>query len=233
MDDTWDDVGDDTSSLTRFLRGGILSEQVAEAIEADVKRGRWDGGGTMPSEEVLARRMGVSPTVVRAAIELLVERGVIGPDRESRALQDLIVTRLDQHWIDVSDLHIARKLVDIAGLDLLIERCTSTDLEHMTRACQFLERAVRSANWERAWMAHCEFHEAYVRAGHAPGWTSLLVPITRASLEHSSSEFSSAVAYSPEFVEQHQRIADALEHRDRERLAAALISHYGGSTQAA
>ena len=228
MDETWDDDDEHQASLTRFLRGGILAEQVAEVIESDVKRGRWDAGGTMPSDEVLARRLGVSPTVVRDALELLVERGVLGPDRESRALQDLMVTRLEQQWIDIDDLHVARKLVDIAGLDLLIERCLATDLDQMNRACTSLQRALADANWNRAWIAHCEFHEAYVRAGHAPGWTSLLVPITRASLEHSSAEFAADIADNQDFVGQHERIAGALAARDRSQLAHALIEHYGG-----
>lgn len=54
-----------------------LYQQVAERISADVERDGLRPGDRLPSERVLCQRVGVSRMTLRAALGLLVERGLV------------------------------------------------------------------------------------------------------------------------------------------------------------
>ncbi|MBQ1764640.1 MAG: FadR family transcriptional regulator, partial [Aquincola sp.] len=64
-------------SFAEIKPGAGLADQVASALETEIRAGRLAAGDKLPTEAVLVQQFGVSRTVVREAISRLKSRGLV------------------------------------------------------------------------------------------------------------------------------------------------------------
>lgn len=55
----------------------MTSDELTRLVEQDIRDGKYKRGGTVPSENALARQYGVSRTMVREAYARLTGRGIL------------------------------------------------------------------------------------------------------------------------------------------------------------
>jgi GntR family transcriptional repressor for pyruvate dehydrogenase complex len=157
--------------LYRKFTRNRLYEQIATHVEQLISSGTLKPGDQLPPERELAGRLGVGRGVVREAIKLLAERGLVAilPGRGT------FVAELDPHILSdqlgryfkvgrssYQDLNEARNTleVEIAGLAAL--RASKDDLEEMRQAIQDMETFIDSP--DDYIEADLAFHSVLARA---------------------------------------------------------------------
>ncbi|WP_020573108.1 GntR family transcriptional regulator [Actinopolymorpha alba] len=142
-----------------------ISEQVAEALRAELLDGALAPGSHL-SEEQLAERFGVGRYTVRSALRSLVTAGLLVHERHRGAF----VPELSRARID--ELFTYRSVVELGSLRLALER--GHDLRPVERAVIELERvdpageAHRHVAWHEVTAAHRAVHHAIVAAAGNP-----------------------------------------------------------------
>lgn len=121
-----------------------LYEQIADGLERIIM----DAGGTLeklPSENELARHFEVSRTVIREALKVLKERGLVTLRNGERAYvskpkADTVSSAIDRivHMDNIGndDLHGVRNILELAAVRLAAERAEADDIEELKAILQ-------------------------------------------------------------------------------------------------
>lgn len=225
------------------LRRG-LKDQVVEALGSDIVAGRLRPGALLPAEASLLARFDVSRTVLREALTVLADKGLIetrqrrgtqvqprlawnqldpavigwsgAADGDDAALPADVGQRLD-HLIEV------RQIIEPAAAALAARRGTDEDLARMGAAYAAMEAAGTDLQAFR--QADLAFHVACLRASG----NEFLLPIAHAirtamatSLRITNSDARANLAVS---LPLHKAILDAVLARDPEAASAAMTRH--------
>ncbi len=115
-----------------------LYEQIAQILENAIIKPDSEMAEKLPSEQALADKFGVSRTVIREALKLLKERGLIelrngegsyitkpGSDTVSNAIQRIIHTE----GISIDDVYNMRIILEVASCRLAALNASKEDLE--------------------------------------------------------------------------------------------------------
>jgi len=78
-------MGSKSSVQIKFKRAPKLSEQVADYLIMEIKRGSFKPGDNLPSEAILAKQLNVSRTVIREAFARLKYDGLLDSKQGSGA----------------------------------------------------------------------------------------------------------------------------------------------------
>lgn len=155
-----------------------LYEQVADYMEQmilDAKETQWEAGGKLPSEQELADRFGVSRNVVREAIKLLKERGLVDPRNgvgayvtkpESQQMSAMIYRYVLMDGIDIAEIYDTRILIEEHCAYEAAARCTDEDLREMRALLDKMEDRTISADERRE--TDYQFHIAIAKAAGNP-----------------------------------------------------------------
>lgn len=161
------------TSLTRDTLP-ISGSDLADALEAEILKGRWKAAERMPSERGLAAAFAVSRPVVREALRALKERGLITVAagrgsfvKEVRPTSDggdpdLLARR---GGVTARHLVVARSMLEAEAAALAAENRSSADLADMHRILEAFEQArgvAKAANLDVA------FHESIAVAARNP-----------------------------------------------------------------
>lgn len=116
-----------------------LYEQVADLLEQEIM-GACPEGSRLPSEQTLSERFQVSRTIVREALKLLKERGLI----DSRTGSGAFITRPEAHnvsdvmgriirlnGIDIPSIYEVRSILEVAAVRKAAVTATTADLAEM------------------------------------------------------------------------------------------------------
>ena len=96
---------DELTPIERLAQRPIrLSTEIALAVTQDIVGGRIEAGATLPSEPALCATFGVSRPVVREALKLLEQRGLIGIRRGDGTT---VLPRMKWNLLDPDVLRIA------------------------------------------------------------------------------------------------------------------------------
>lgn len=160
-----------SAELYREFKRERLYDQVAEHIEDLISDGTLQSGDKLPSERELAQRLGVGRGVVREAVKLLAERGLVSvePGRgtfiaelDTYLFSDQLgrFLRVGRH--SYSDLNEVRRILEVEIASLAAQRAGVEDLERMKQAIQDMEDNITSADGYIE--ADLAFHQALARA---------------------------------------------------------------------
>ena len=163
-----------------------LFELVASELEESIVAGTLTVGAGLPSEQRLADQFGVSRNVVREALKLLQERGLIeiingagafvaqpNVGATSNALGRYL--RLTGAHSSIDALYEARRILEGSNARLAAKRATSDDLNTLSN---FLARMREHAGSIERWSeADLGFHLAIATATHNPFLSVLLAPL--------------------------------------------------------
>lgn len=218
-----------------------LSEQIAEKIGIAILTGEYAPGEILPEEPQLCVKFGVSRTVVREAVRMLVSKAMleVRPRTGTRVLDPESWQLLDRqvlHWqqsipIDGSNLRQLNELRQIAepsAARLAAERRTDEDVSAITAALTTMEMVTDKPS--EYVIADARFHVAVLRAAknryldalESAIFTGLLLSIRVTNPGGQQNRKS---------LPYHKKIADAIIARDGPAAFEAMQEHLADSAR--
>ena len=176
-----------TGLKIRSFRRGRLSEQVVVELEKMVAE-QYQEGQVLPKEADLADHFGVSRIVIREAVKMLEERGVLGvragsgtfvisPSSEQvrECLLRLLRSQPTPTIADFELLMEVREILEESAARLAAVRANADDLAEIYSAVAMMaEKGEQSADGD------VRFHRALARAAHNRYLEMILEPLTAA-----------------------------------------------------
>lgn len=172
----------------RSFRNGRLSAQVVEELQRIVKEEFAEPGSRLPKESALAERFQVSRIVVREAMKILEDRGVVEvragrgtltvaarPDRVKRSLLQLFGDQPIPTLTEMESMLELRQVLEETSASLAAVRATEQDLLEIQAALE--EMTSKEADLDTTIEADLRFHRAVVKAAHNAYLEMVLDPI--------------------------------------------------------
>jgi GntR family transcriptional repressor for pyruvate dehydrogenase complex len=214
------------------IKGGLV-DRVVNEIQRVIVNGQLEPGEKLPPERELADELGVSRTVIREAVRILVVKGLLetkpGVGTIVRQVtRDQIVEPLSlllqtqEGGISIEHLHQVRRMleVEIAGLAAL--RAAEEDIAELEQVLAEME-AVRDIP-EAFAAKDADFHQGLARTTHNP-----LLIILLDSIRDLMQEVRLLVTRHPGLREQvmpdHRNILEQVAARDPEGARQAMEAH--------
>ncbi|MFC2031329.1 FadR/GntR family transcriptional regulator [Chloroflexota bacterium] len=214
------------------VRHTRLSEEIGRQVENLILSNELRIGDTLPPERELAAQLGVSRNILREAISMLVQKGLL----EVRPGSGTYVARPSAEFLSDSlslflrfnasaffDLVEARRALEVQAADLAAQRATKEDCRLIAACLKDMEAAVGEP--ETYTEADVCFHAAVASAGRNEILRLLLDSIREALrenirflLEHHPSAVDDA-------MRSHRRIAQAVQQHSPEDARAAMREH--------
>ena len=196
-----------------------LTEQIATRIEELILGDRLHPGDKLPSERDLASSFGVSRPVIREAIKLLEERGLLEArngrgafvtDPGYRSVTSSLSIAVRMQDCSSDDLYEARWCTESFTARLAAERATEADIDRIEAAVQLMDDHLDDL--KEFMLGDIEFHEALAAATHNP----LFIVMTRPLVEMIQKMGHKGFAYGHvrERHQNHRRILEAIKRRD-------------------
>ncbi len=220
-----------TDILANRAARGTLREHVEDTLEQLILNGTLEPGDQLPPEARVAEALGVSRPVVREAMKSLQARGLVRIAQGKRievtergAAETLgTLSVLLQHEADtMADLWEARVILETGVSRVASQRASAEHLRAMREAAEDFRDAIPDDAGRRV-KADERFHQALT---DATGNSVLrMLRTTIAALLHDALH---TILSSPKIQadsEGHFRILDAVEERDADRAATAMLSH--------
>lgn len=182
-------------------------------VRDDIIGGRFAPGALL-SENELAVSLGLSRQPVREALLLIAQEGLV----EVRPQSGTYVTRIDPHR--VREAQFIREAIELASLGACAQ--PSADEERMLRDLIRRQRGARDR--DAFYPLDEEFHRALLGlAGHANAWAA--VSAAKGHLDRARYVGMSATRAVQDYVDDHERVVDALVGGDADAAIAALRAH--------
>src|SRR5262245_4357369 len=168
---------DSRSALKRSFRRGRLSEQVVAELERTILEEYPEPGARLPKESELADRFHVSRIVIREAMKILEERGVVqvragrgtmtmapSPERVKASLLRLFRDQPIPTLHEMERMMELREVLEETVAGLAAVRATPEDLQQISKALDDMAATGRSV--EQTIEADLRFHVAIAEAAH-------------------------------------------------------------------
>jgi GntR family transcriptional repressor for pyruvate dehydrogenase complex len=187
-------------------------------------------GAKLPSERDLARQLGVSRPIVREALRILVERGLVevAPGRGAfvRAPRTSDAARpLDAIYrrgqATTRDLIEARRMLEGEAARLAAERCAGGELEAIERLVDRLERERDPGAQARLDLA---FHTLISRAARNPVLEAMFASLSGLVFEHMLRSYADP-SIGREANPYHRHVVEAIRRRDPDAAQQAMREH--------
>jgi GntR family transcriptional regulator, transcriptional repressor for pyruvate dehydrogenase complex len=172
----------------RSFRNGRLSEQVVEELQRLVIEEYAEPGSRLPKEAELAERFHVSRIVVREAMKILEDRGVVEvragrgtltvaarPDRVKQSLLQLFRDQPLPTLGEMESMLELRQVLEETSASLAAVRASDEDLREIEAALEEMRRG--DADLDKTIEADLRFHRAVMKAAHNPYLEMVLDPV--------------------------------------------------------
>ncbi len=179
---------------TRSFRSGRLSEQVLDELQRMIGEEYATPGSRLPKESELADRFQVSRIVVREAMKILEDRGMVevragrgtltvapSPDRVKQSLLWLFRDQPVPTIHEMESLLELRQVLEETSASLAAVRATSDDVAEIEAALLVMEN--EHAPLEDTVEADLRFHRAVMRAAHNTYLEMVLDPVMSVFLQ--------------------------------------------------
>lgn len=198
----------------------IPAHSVCTAIRDDIVAGVFERGGRL-TEEVLARRYGVSRVPVREALRTLEAEGFVSTRRHAGACVAEPSTQ------EAADLLDVRMLLEPLGAARAAQRRTEAHLKVLRGLVRLGQERARTGHSDDLRSLGGWFHETLAQASGSAGLTALLT-----QLRHKIAWMYAVEPSAPpvEHWAEHGAIVDAVARGDAERARALTARHTERST---
>ncbi len=148
-----------------------LYEQIADALEQAILKPGMQEESKLPSEQALGRQFKVSRTVIREALKLLKERGLIVQRTgdgsyvsrpNANTVSNAIGRIVTSDSISNDDLHVMRIILEVASVRLASTSITAAELAHLRAIIKTMEDRTLSVSQRVA--LDSSFHIALAEA---------------------------------------------------------------------
>ncbi|MBI4790056.1 MAG: FadR family transcriptional regulator [Chloroflexi bacterium] len=210
---------------------GRLVDRVVDEIQEFILGGRLEPGTKLPPERDLAVQMGVSRTVIRDAVHVLVTKGLleskqgigtivhqITPDHMVEPLSILIQTQS----ISLDHLHQVRSILEVENAGLAAQQAQMKDIQRLEQIVSTMDQVVHDPHAYAG--ADAQFHRAVAVLSGNP-----LLVLLLDSIRDLMQEVRVAVAKLPDLSKtvapDHNRILERIKARDTEGARAEMARH--------
>ena len=218
---------------TDILSRSLLSEQVADHLTTSIMNGEYGIGEKLPTESSLSTRYNVSRTVIREAMKLLKQKGLV----ESRVAKGtFVIANLDKGIGESIDLILQN--LSGSGQDELLElrrsiepefaalaavKASDEDLENLRALIAEMENCLQ--NHDRFSELDMKFHMAILAATKNNLMISVMMPIFEKihQQQYEHIRIQSDGMYKSHA--QHKTIYTALKARDPEQARSLVKKH--------
>lgn len=211
-----------------------LHRQVVDQIGLRIAKGEIQIGATLPNEADLSAELGVSRTVTREAIKVLVEKGLVvarpkvgtlvQPRRKWNQLDPDVLTW--EYEVGPRDAFLltlteVRHIIEPAAARLAAERATEADIQAITASFDELERCADDDYIEQYIPADIQFHSSIVRASQNE-LLEQIVNTIRAALVSSRKITTQVPGGSRETLPLHYAVFDAIRQHQADAAYQAM-----------
>lgn len=209
---------------------GNLYEQIADRLEREIIS-LYEVGQRLPSEQQLSERFAVSRTIMREAMKLLKERGLVDSRAgsgayithpEAQHVSDMLGRIIKLDGISFHEIYDLRSILEIAAIRRAVEHVTDGELDEMEGMLRQLRDRSLDIATRRDW--DFAFHLAIAKASR----NQLLVLM----VETMSNVFKEVITAGifvkggiDDAILRHQRIMDALKARNADHAAYMMYAH--------
>jgi DNA-binding GntR family transcriptional regulator len=226
-------VTDNAAGRPKLTTGPTLSDQAYRALRSDITTGALKPGQRL-TERSLAEHLGVSPTPVREALQRLEHERLIERDAvRSIRVADPSVARL-------RELSLIEAALRGVAARLAAERATAAEVAAILAACDRAEALADNDDWGEARVRELlevtrGFHRLIDEAAHTQTLIDMISTATAFDwafrLKWSVESHQDAVSLHRS-LEQHRRVAAAIEARDGGAAEEAMRHHTGSRAEA-
>ncbi len=213
------------------LRHEQLFKQVVQQIQDIIVAGELRPGDRLPSERDLAQQLTVSRTVIREALKLLEDRGLVSinvgdgtyvSEIPPNAISKPISLYIQQQRTSFAHLVEIRRMIEIETAGLAAKQATPEDIASLEESLRSLEQKLGSP--DDFVQEDFRYHQLLAKASQNPLMPLLLEPIR----EQMQAFFrtASSLPGSPEAaLRHHQNILNCVKQRDAEAAREAMQDH--------
>jgi len=221
----------ETSTFRTIGNKGRLVDQVVEEIQGLIVSGHLELGMKLPPERELAEQIGVSRTVIREAVQVLVTKGLMETKHGvgtvvCRASNDHFAESLNllrlTHGVTLDDLHHVRSILEVENARLAALQATEEDISGLRQILAKMEQV--KADAQTFADKDAEFHTALAQTSHNP-----LMIVLLDSIREPMQEIRVSVSRYPELfatvMPDHAKIVERVAARDPDGARQAMQAH--------
>ena len=205
-----------------------LSDQVAQDIIMMVENGELKPGDKLPTETVLAEKLGISRGILREALMILQYKGYISRKPkdgtyirelpESNSINDSLINSFKQ--ATYKDLIEMREALEQKIVELAVKNATDRDIEEVEA---FLESI--DSNGEKNSMSDHDFHLRLAQLSKNILLTNFIDIYYDLICELGESSFKNNEKRKAEVLEEHKKIISAIKARNVEEAKKEILRH--------
>ncbi|WP_324785372.1 FadR/GntR family transcriptional regulator [Streptomyces sp. H51] len=209
-------------------RRSALSEQVINALRAQITSGEWPVGSRIPTEPELVEQLGVARNTVREAVRALAHNGLLdirqGSGTYVVATSELAGV-MHRRFAGADPRHIAelRSTLESAAASLAARRRTEKDLKQLDALLRRREEAWASGDAEAFVTADATFHLAVVSASHNDVMTAMYADLGEVLRDRLRDDVGDELT--PETYMDHTRLVDAVRAGDADAAGAEAADY--------
>ncbi len=218
----------------RPIKKGKLSEIVVERINAQIRSGELKSGERLPTERALAESMGVSRTVIREAIRIMVDNNILelknGRSYVRQLTFDEIVTNICGSIVpgQISLLEIleVRTVLELYIAKKAAENITEQQIEELQKSIDKMKKLMEEG--DNGSVEESAFHRGLAEATGNSALKSIYVLCEELfnSTQHSTWKGVQTVDGAPNTaVPDHQGILNALKDHNASRAELLMQAH--------
>lgn len=222
------------SEMFQPLAGGRMSAEIVGQIIPLIRSGRLQPGDRLPSERDLSETFGVSRVTVRDALRVLEVMGLVQIRVGSAGgafvtvpstdvVGEGVVNLMSLRGVPPGQIAEARTVLELAVLDLALERITDTDIEELREHCRRARDLVDAGSTDR--QLSVKFHARLARCTHndAIGLiaASFAGPLSMGDMRAVEEQHERA----RRTVEEHSALVEAIADRDEAKARDLLRRH--------
>ncbi len=209
-----------------------LRDTIAEKLEEMILNEELKVGSKIPSELELAESFGVSRNILREALNILKERGIIsgkaGDGTYVVRPEPVILTRMVGRLVQLSDLSYEnifdlRLSLEVLSAGLAAVHATEEDLMILDEIITDMKRSMLDSSKYSEVVFH--FHLAVAAASKNPLIPSIMEPLQTALLEIFTGGYIEERGSKAELVDEHERILVLIRNKDRDGVERLMKEH--------
>jgi DNA-binding GntR family transcriptional regulator len=208
--------------MTPSLNLEPVERKTTAGVIADLIRARIIDGsfppGTPLGEAQLAEQLDVSRGPVREALQRLIQEELL----MARPHRGVFVNELDEH--DVADVYRARRAVERAAAELVLERDDGPALDPLVRLVERMRDASQRGRWNSIVDLDRRFHEGLVAAAGSKRLSRMYRTLA-AETAMCIAALEPAYTTRHDIVREHERLLEALEAGDPASALACIDEH--------
>ena len=210
-----------------------MIDEIVKAIQEQ----RYQVGDRLPSERLLAEKIGVGRAAVREAFSALQVMGVIerrigdgtyvakGVERLTGVESALAALQENESLGEVWE---ARRILEVILARLAIEKADPVDIEKMEKCFNAIASSIHSENYDDYTVADRDFHLSLAAAAKNPFLERALSPVLEITHQQVATQVDKRyiTQHGQEMIDRHRAILEALKNKDKDKIKQIIDQHF-------